>query len=301
MDSAEWFNKLEAVLEREADHAGLLQHGTMIGNVREFITQRVFQSFLPPITHYGSGKVVDAAGSDSRQVDLILFDGRFPRFSAHGITGLYTAEGVLATVEIKSNLSKGHLADAFENCVSVSSLQRGMGFRQSQEFVEQQYRQKGLNVDDAYERRIREALIPTYVFSFRGPTSPITMAKSIQAWSSNRVKHDNPLKTPFLPRIIVAGNLVALLNDGVINIDAPGPVGTKVLYGIAKTRHRFGCLATHLLSSICDRLDTSEYPAKKFVIDRYLSFASYAEEIMKSKNVAFAHISLDCCRPVGER
>lgn len=300
MNSAEWFNRLESVLEREAEHAGVLEHGTMIGSVREFITRRVLQSFLPPVTHFGAGKVIDSVGNDSRQVDVILFDGRFPHFSSHGMLGLYPVEGVLATVEIKSGLTKDKVAEAFENCSSVSERLPRTGFRHTLDEVKQLYVQKGMNPDDAYERRLREMLVPTYVFSFQGPATAETLANSIVSWIETRAKVGN-LKAVYLPRLIVAGNLVAVLNDGLFNINRVNRSALdekKVLYLIAETPHRFGWLATHLISSVCGRLGTLEIPFKQTTLDPYLPVTAYIQEFRTSQNITEVSIDRKCCQPV---
>src|SRR5205823_4640495 len=96
-----WFDRLETTLETEAKQAGLLEHSTMVGSAREFLVKRVLRSILPPLLHIGSGKIIDATGRSSNQVDIILYDSRFPVFEIESGVGLYPIEGVLGTIEVK--------------------------------------------------------------------------------------------------------------------------------------------------------------------------------------------------------
>jgi len=102
----QWFDHFEITLSHEAKQAGLLEHSSLVGSAREFIVKRVLQSILPPIVHIGSGKVLDFHGKRSRQIDIIVFDSRFPVFEIQSGIGIYPLEGVIATIEVKSTLTK---------------------------------------------------------------------------------------------------------------------------------------------------------------------------------------------------
>jgi len=76
----EWFDGLERQLTEEAHHAGLLGHATMTGNAREFFVRHVLQSFLPARIRVGTGKVIGGESGRSKQVDIVLYEDRFPVF-----------------------------------------------------------------------------------------------------------------------------------------------------------------------------------------------------------------------------
>lgn len=76
---------------------GLLDHAPTIGPVREFLVRRVLKTILPTSVHIGSGKVIDHQGKSSKQIDIIIYDPRFPMMNLDG-GGLYFVEGVLATI-----------------------------------------------------------------------------------------------------------------------------------------------------------------------------------------------------------
>jgi hypothetical protein len=118
----QWLNGLEGVLHKEAELAGLLEHGTMVGSAREFLVSRALRSVLPPSLHIGTGRVIDSCGNRSKQVDVVIYDPVFPILETHPGNGLYLVEGVVATIEVKSNVDKTKLWEAFDNCLSVTRL-----------------------------------------------------------------------------------------------------------------------------------------------------------------------------------
>jgi hypothetical protein len=87
----DWLNCQEDTLRAEAKLAGLLGHSCMIGNAREFLVSKVLRSILPPSVHIGTERVIDSVGQVSNQVDIILYDSRFPVFEIQPGIGLYPA------------------------------------------------------------------------------------------------------------------------------------------------------------------------------------------------------------------
>ncbi|QDV44099.1 hypothetical protein Enr13x_39600 [Stieleria neptunia] len=128
-----WIDELAKVLQAEARLAGLLGHGAMVGNAREFFVQRVLRTVVPPRLHFGTGVIVDANGGRSKQIDVIVYDPDFPVMETQPGQGLYPIEGVICAIEVKSQIDKPKLHQAIENCYSVTSLSpfEGAGFRPS--------------------------------------------------------------------------------------------------------------------------------------------------------------------------
>jgi hypothetical protein len=124
--SQQWFDHFEIALAHEAEQAGLLEHSSMVGSAREFLIKRVLKSILPSIIHFGTGKVIDSAGNTSRQMDIILFDPRFPKFEIESGIGMYPLEGIIATIEVKSTLTVKSLREALENTWSLIQLTPGL-------------------------------------------------------------------------------------------------------------------------------------------------------------------------------
>jgi uncharacterized protein DUF6602 len=90
-----------------AHQAGNSLSSASKGNEREAFINGVLSQVLPPHFRFGSGDITDQVGARSGQLDIVveypfvpslpIVAGRSPR--------LYLAEGVVAVIEIKSNLS----------------------------------------------------------------------------------------------------------------------------------------------------------------------------------------------------
>ena len=104
--------------------AGILSHSTDMGSAREHFVSNVLSTFLPKSTIVGSGEIIDGKGARSGQQDIVLYRSDFPVISSLTPINTYLAEGVIATIEIKSNLSTGSpkngLLTAFESVRQVT-------------------------------------------------------------------------------------------------------------------------------------------------------------------------------------
>lgn len=68
----------------------------------------------PFLTHdfgLGSGIIVNQKGKESRQTDIIVYDKNIiPPFIKESHIGVYPAESVIVTIEVKSNLRKDSIS-----------------------------------------------------------------------------------------------------------------------------------------------------------------------------------------------
>ena len=287
----EWFDQLEEVLTREARIAGLLQHGSLSGTAREFLVQRVLKMVLPLAVGLGTGKVIDAAGGSSRQIDIVVFDSRVPVFEVSPGIGLYPVEGVLATIEVKSRLDKKGLWESLTNSASVSSLKVGVGdVRRLNERTERLLK-AGVDWIDAVHRTDFEKLPATYVFSLRGMQYQ-TLGKRMDEWFRDNGSPARP--SPHLPRIVISDRAIAFLRDGYISIDPvdsvveeakqKGGPNVRLLFSACNTSRRFGWLLVHLLHTVSARLGAANAQLQLPVtIEHYLAHTAkaYYEEDLK--------------------
>jgi hypothetical protein len=98
------------------------------GEAREYAVRDFLDKHIPRRFGVDAGYVMDAAGSVSRQGDVIIYD-RFgaPVFRLGDGQNLFLAECVLAAVQVKSFLDAGELKAAVENLESFATLNRGAG------------------------------------------------------------------------------------------------------------------------------------------------------------------------------
>ena len=72
--------------------------------------------YLPSHYSVGTGIIINCYGTQSNETDIIIYDNRIlPPFIREGNLGVYPAESVIATIEIKSNLTKEDIISANTN------------------------------------------------------------------------------------------------------------------------------------------------------------------------------------------
>ena len=106
-----------------AEASAELPHLGLRGRAREIFARNLLTPFLSPNIGTCTGVVVDSEGGHSRQVDVIVYDKTLiPSLMFTGEEGIVPVESVLATVEVKSQLTKPELVSAVQNAHSVKAL-----------------------------------------------------------------------------------------------------------------------------------------------------------------------------------
>jgi len=284
-----WFDTLEKVLEIEAKQAGLLEHNVMIGSAREFLVKRVLKSVLPSIIHTGSGRIIDSKNNCSKQIDIIIYDSRFPIFEIESGIGLYLIEGVISCIEIKSTLTKTELNKALDNSKSILDLQFGVTSNSSEQLKEILTKRK---------KATFELMPSTYIFSYTSKISHSKLCDYVDLWfqENGRPSSKNNL-CAYLPRVIIAGKIVGLLDDGFLQIEPPKrelqewkekyKCDPKTIMGFWKINYRFGFLLINVLHDINSRFSMiHNKQGIEYGLDQYITSIDYFETEMKNK---FAH------------
>lgn len=87
-------------------------HRLTKGELRELFLSDLLRPFLTYEFGLGSGIIVNQDGKESRQTDIIVYDKSIiPPFIKESHIGVYPAESVIATIEVKSNLRKGSIIE----------------------------------------------------------------------------------------------------------------------------------------------------------------------------------------------
>jgi hypothetical protein len=107
----------------EAEAASSYDNNLLKGQAREIFVSNLLRPYLAPSVGVCGGVAIDSVGGHSRQLDLIIFDRRVIAPSMLRETdGVIPVESVLATVEVKSKLTRQELVKSVENARSVKTL-----------------------------------------------------------------------------------------------------------------------------------------------------------------------------------
>ena len=95
------------------DASAHLSHRLTKGELRELFLCDLLNPFLTAQFDIGTGIVINQRGDQSRQTDIIVYDKRIlPPFIHERHLGVYPAESVVATIEVKSTLTKREVLKA---------------------------------------------------------------------------------------------------------------------------------------------------------------------------------------------
>ncbi|MBI3242514.1 MAG: hypothetical protein HYZ49_09500 [Chloroflexi bacterium] len=216
---SEWYS-----YSREA-----LQQSTDLGFAREHFVKDVLSSFLPKNIVIGSGEIIDGRGQRSGQQDVIIYRGDFPVITSLTPVNTYLAEGVIAVIEVKSNLSTGEpisLFSAFRSSQKVLLLQKGAGI---------------VNGTDAEVRKLQKlSSIRAYVVGYAGWKDTNVFLEHFRN-AGNQVGWDNA------PHLIYQPGLCLLQNDGLMDF---GNDDGSTRFFLHDEGYAFSVLLHHLLKVI---------------------------------------------------
>ncbi|MCE9529685.1 MAG: hypothetical protein K8T89_00870 [Planctomycetes bacterium] len=288
-----WLDQLELTLRNEAELSGLLGHGTMIGSAREFFVARVLRSILPPSVHIGSGRIINSTGI-SKQIDIILYDPKCPLMEIQPGQGLYFIEGVIATIEVKSLLTKEKLIQALDNCGSVARLMPSVSSFEPLDRLGNELFRKNVLPKECLQDQVRWKISPrNYVFSFTTRMGFDAIKNTVNEWYTE----NGSLTTAYysmLPAVFATQGFIGLANDDWIPIH-PGEdvletmkkehgVDSRVVMGLWPTQRQFGWLAIRIMHDVNVRLGLSHAQHQvPFFVDKYLSAQDYFEEDLMGK------------------
>lgn len=98
----------------EARAAALVPHRGLKGQVLEILIRELFRPLLPADLGVGHGHIVSSVeGKESAEQDIVIYDRRLvPPVLYERSLGMFPLECSLATIEVKSRLTREELRDA---------------------------------------------------------------------------------------------------------------------------------------------------------------------------------------------
>ena len=113
---------IRGLVERSLD-LSKLDHRVTKGELRELFVSNTLKAFLTKQFDIGSGIIINQKGKQSNQTDIIIYDNRIlPPFIKEQQIGVYPAESVIATIEIKSKLTKSELLKSEESAKKLLEI-----------------------------------------------------------------------------------------------------------------------------------------------------------------------------------
>lgn len=109
-------------LKSEFHNASIVGSPPDIGRLREIFLSHILKNMLPRSVEICSGVIFDADDNRSNQQDIVIYRRNMPRLSFGEGPQLLFAEGVIATIEVKSNIDATEFQRAMDNIKSVKSL-----------------------------------------------------------------------------------------------------------------------------------------------------------------------------------
>jgi hypothetical protein len=189
---------MEKVLVTQAEAAGIFDHPDNIGAAREVFVKHFLKNNLPPHLQLWTGEIIDHTvtpnNRDRRhQVDLAIARDDVPVFRVdENAAALMPCEAVLATIEVKSQLTKEHAFSALRAIRAWRAMERSDG--------------SVIALVKAPPSRIIN-----YIFAFKGPTIE-TLAAYMREFSD---KNSVPLGFLFDVCVVLDRGTI-VVNDGEV-------------------------------------------------------------------------------------
>lgn len=116
----QYFRQSTSLLKSRYERAAQIEHPLTKGTAREIFIRNFLEDIYPNKYIFGDGEIIDSQDGISNQADVVIYDEKFPVLE-YGPSKHFLVEGVLAHIEVKSNLS-GNLNDALSKSKSVKNL-----------------------------------------------------------------------------------------------------------------------------------------------------------------------------------
>ncbi len=188
-------NAIEQVLIAQSASATNAGHPNLRGGPREWFVRDFLINHLPTNLEIGHGEIIDqnskpspSPGEYRPEVDVIIYRRDLPKITYSKDNAAFLAEGVVATIEIKSVLTKEDLEQACKASLAHKSLKRTPPLH--------------LFGDGPSN-------IASYVLAYDGPANILTVAKWLPEISE---KLDAPVEK-LVEMIIILGKGVIFKND----------------------------------------------------------------------------------------
>ena len=229
-------NAIEKVLIAQSEIAQNAGHPNLRGGPREWFIQEYLENHLPTILEMGQGEIIDADSKPNPdpnnyrpQVDLVIYRRDIPKIAYSKNNMAFLAEGVKATIEVKSKLTLKDLEQACRTSKIHKSLNRA--------------------------RCSSQNAIISYVVAYHGPQQMNTVAK----WLSDLVSTLESNPDELVEMIIILGKGIVWRINAFpeFEIKKPIPSDKHWAYFDSKDNNLYA-MFTHMLTWVSDSSPTPD-------------------------------------------
>ncbi len=270
----EWTQFISKCLKSETELLGIQsRHDIYQDAARASFIRVVLDQFLPSSFAVGSGRVIDASGNSSNELDIVIYRRDFPQLNLPGSTNVFLFESVLATVEVKTKVVRKTFFEALDNCASMGNLNpainpvalRKLALRNKMILNEQ-----GEFVHEDPLKTARFNLIgrpPTFVYAFSGyQTSLKQLKENIDLWIGHRRKKLLNYEMKSFPSVIATQGCFAWRNA------APLSVKKNFMLGLGNDDTPIRLIILQLMNALNRRLrGTNDRSGMEINLDAYIN------------------------------
>jgi hypothetical protein len=253
-------DSLEKVMLAWHDHSRqTFKHSGNLGSAREYFIGEILNRFLPGSVVVGSGEIIDGKERSGQQ-DIIIYRSDFPVLAGFDSVNTYLIEGVIATIEVKSDLTTGSpngLTSAFKSAASVLSL--------TNQAV------KLFGTDQEFQKLQAIYSTKTFVIGYKGWSTKESFLENYRV-AANEVEWKVPDLVYQPSGCIIRASNITNLRDSRTN----KTVGQEVVPLAYAEDHTFAIFFQHLLRAVMSaRVVTATAPgvnaAMMYGLDNYFS------------------------------
>lgn len=224
-------NAIENILVAQSAVAQNAGHPCLRGWPREWFIRDFLASHLPSILEIGHGEIIDQdsnpdppQGKYRPEVDIVIYRRDLPKISYSRDNTAFLSEGVLATIESKSVITKEELSKACKASAVHKALKRNTPLHALGDFPPEK--------------------IVSYVIAYGGPANISTVAN----WLPEIAVESGIPVEDMVEMVVVLGQGVVWQKDKVSVIpESEIPTGSQWVYFDQSEKNLF-LLFTHLLT-----------------------------------------------------
>ncbi len=180
-------------------------HSLHKGTPREAFIKKILKTHLSEHIGFGTGEIIDSnsqPGENRNQIDLVLYRKKFPKIDFGGDINAFLAESVIATIEVKSTLTKKGLYKSFNAIRCAKKLKKSLYRGMTQGYTPPN--------------------ILTFIIAYKGPKKTSTIKKWIDEYVvQNKIEYPKMPDTLEERKKVTCPlvDLIVVLGNGIIHFD----------------------------------------------------------------------------------